>query len=84
MIETPRAALTADKIAEVAEFFSFGTNDLSQLTFGFSRDDIAGFLPDYLNRGILPVDPFHIIDRDGVGELVSIGIKKGRFSLRYR
>ncbi len=82
MIETPRAALTADKIAEVAEFFSFGTNDLSQLTFGFSRDDIAGFLPDYLNRGILPFDPFHIIDRDGVGELVSMGIKKGRLTKR--
>ena len=80
MIEVPRAATTADKIAEVAEFFSFGTNDLTQLAFGFSRDDIGGFLPDYLSKGILPWDPFQSIDRDGVGELVSMGIKKGRLA----
>ncbi|MBN1404936.1 MAG: pyruvate, phosphate dikinase [Candidatus Omnitrophica bacterium] len=78
MIEIPRAAITADKIAEVAEFFSFGTNDLTQMTFGYSRDDIGGFLPDYLNRGILPCDPFQSIDREGVGELIAMGIKKGR------
>lgn len=78
MIEIPRAAITADKIADVAEFFSFGTNDMTQLTFGFSRDDIGGFLPDYLNKGILPVDPFHVLDRNGVGELIDMGIKKGR------
>ena len=78
MIEIPRAAITADKIAEVAEFFSFGTNDMTQMTFGFSRDDIGGFLPDYLDKGILPIDPFQSIDRDGVGELIDMGIKKGR------
>ncbi|MDD5618239.1 MAG: pyruvate, phosphate dikinase, partial [Candidatus Omnitrophica bacterium] len=78
MIEIPRAALVADKIAEVAEFFSFGTNDLTQMTFGFSRDDIGGFLPDYLNKGILPVDPFQTIDQEAVGELMQIGITRGR------
>ena len=78
MIEIPRAALTANKIAEVAQFFSFGTNDLTQMTFGFSRDDIGGFLPDYLNKGILPEDPFQSIDQEGVGELIDIGIKRGR------
>lgn len=78
MIELPRAALTADKIAEEAEFFSFGTNDLTQMTFGFSRDDIKGFMPTYLKEKILPVDPFQSIDVNGVGQLIDIGIKKGR------
>ena len=67
MIEIPRAALTADEIAETAEFFSFGTNDLTQMTFGFSRDDIGGFVPDYLDKKILPADPFQVLDREGVG-----------------
>lgn len=78
MIEIPRAALTADKIAETAEFFSFGTNDLTQMGFGFSRDDIGGFLPDYLSKGILPEDPFQSIDVDGIGQLIDIGVKRGR------
>ncbi len=78
MIEIPRAALTADEMAETAEFFSFGTNDLTQMTFGFSRDDIGGFLPEYLDRGVLPVDPFQVLDRDSVGELVRTGIERGR------
>ena len=78
MIEVPRAALTADRIAEEAEFFSFGTNDLTQMTFGFSRDDIKGFMPTYLREKILPVDPFQSIDVDGVGQLIEIGVKKGR------
>ena len=78
MIEIPRAALVADKIAEAAEFFSFGTNDLTQMTFGFSRDDIGGFLPDYLTKGILLADPFQTIDQAAVGELIKIGIKRGR------
>ena len=80
MIEIPRAALTADEIAEHAEFFSFGTNDLTQMTFGFSRDDIGTFLPDYLNEKILPVDPFQHIDQTGVGQLVQMGVQKGRES----
>jgi pyruvate,orthophosphate dikinase len=78
MIELPRAALTADKIAEEAEFFSFGTNDLTQMTFGFSRDDIKGFMPTYLREKILPVDPFQSIDVNGVGQLIEMGIQKGR------
>jgi pyruvate,orthophosphate dikinase len=78
MIELPRAALTADKIAEEAEFFSFGTNDLTQMTFGFSRDDIKGFMPTYLKEKILPVDPFQSIDVNGVGQLIEIGVTKGR------
>ena len=78
MIEIPRAELVADKIAEVAEFFSFGTNDLTQMTFGFSRDDIGGFLPDYIEKHILPKDPFQSIDRDGVGQLITLGIERGR------
>ena len=78
MIEIPRAALTADKIAAVAQFFSFGTNDLTQMSFGFSRDDIGSFLPDYLDKNILPVDPFNILDREGVGQLVKIAVEKGR------
>jgi pyruvate, orthophosphate dikinase len=78
MIELPRAALMADEIAESAEFFSFGTNDLTQTTFGISRDDAASFLGIYTARGILPSDPFVSIDREGVGELVKIGVEKGR------
>jgi pyruvate,orthophosphate dikinase len=78
MIELPRAALTADQIAAEAEFFSFGTNDLTQMTFGFSRDDIKGFMPTYLKEKILPVDPFQSIDVVGVGQLIDMGIKKGR------
>jgi pyruvate,orthophosphate dikinase len=78
MIEIPRAALTADEIAKSTQFFSFGTNDLTQMTFGFSRDDIGGFLPDYLDRKILKVDPFQVIDRDSVGVLMRTGIERGR------
>ncbi len=78
MIEIPRAALQAGKIAEVAEFFSFGTNDLTQMGFGFSRDDIGGFLLDYINKKILADDPFGTIDQDGIGELMKIGIERGR------
>ncbi|MBN1913860.1 MAG: pyruvate, phosphate dikinase [Candidatus Omnitrophica bacterium] len=78
MIEIPRAALVADKIATAAEFFSFGTNDLTQMGFGFSRDDIGGFLPDYIKKGILPEDPFQSIDQEGVGELIKIAIERGR------
>ena len=78
MIELPRACLTADEIAEKAEFFSFGTNDLTQTTFGFSRDDIGGFLPEYLEIGILHNDPFQSIDQTGVGQLLQIGVAKGR------
>ncbi len=78
MIEIPRAALVANKIAEVAEFFSFGTNDLTQMSFGFSRDDIGGFLADYLDKKILKEDPFQSIDQEGVGELIKIAIDRGR------
>jgi pyruvate,orthophosphate dikinase len=78
MIEIPRACLTAGEIAETVEFFSFGTNDLTQMTFGFSRDDIGGFLPDYLDKKILSVDPFQVLDRDSVGVLVKTAIEKGR------
>ncbi|MFC2137524.1 pyruvate, phosphate dikinase [Bacteroidota bacterium] len=78
MIEIPRAALTADKVAEVAEFFSFGTNDLTQMTFGYSRDDAGKFLPIYLEKGILKNDPFQVLDQEGVGQLVDMGVKKGR------
>jgi len=78
MIEIPRAALVADKIAEVASFFSFGTNDLTKMTFGFSRDDIGAFLQDYIQKGILPDDPFQTIDQVGVGELIRTGIDRGR------
>ncbi len=78
MIEVPRAALIADKIAQDAEFFSFGTNDLTQMTFGYSRDDVAKFLPDYLQKGLLQHDPFSVLDQEGVGELIKIGIERGR------
>jgi pyruvate,orthophosphate dikinase len=78
MIEVPRAALVADKIAQEAAFFSFGTNDLTQLTYGYSRDDVGKFLPLYLERMLLPRDPFMVLDQEGVGELVRIGIERGR------
>ncbi len=78
MIEIPRAAITADEIAEVAEFFSFGTNDLTQMTFGFSRDDIAKFLPIYLDKHLLPEDPFQVLDQVGVGQLIKVAAEKGR------
>ena len=78
MIEIPRASLVADKIAEEADFFSFGTNDMTQMGFGFSRDDIGGFLPAYLDKGILPEDPFQSIDQEGIGELIKIGTERGR------
>jgi len=78
MIEIPRAALTAGKIAETAEFFSYGTNDLTQMGFGFSRDDIGGFVPDYVEMKLLPADPFNILDQEGIGELIEIGIARGR------
>jgi pyruvate,orthophosphate dikinase len=78
MIELPRAALTADRIAREAEFFSFGTNDLTQTTFGFSRDDAGKFLPFYIEKSLLSNDPFAVLDQEGVGELVKIGIEKGR------
>jgi pyruvate,orthophosphate dikinase len=78
MIEIPRACITADKFASVCEFFSFGTNDLTQMGFGFSRDDMGSFLPHYLEKKILPADPFQTIDQEGIGELVRIGITKGR------
>jgi pyruvate,orthophosphate dikinase len=78
MIEIPRAALTADRIAATAEFFSFGTNDLTQMTFGYSRDDIASFLPTYLEKKILQADPFQVLDQNGVGQLVQMATEKGR------
>ncbi|MDY6122608.1 MAG: pyruvate, phosphate dikinase [Porphyromonas sp.] len=78
MIEIPRAALTANRIASRAEFFSFGTNDLTQMTFGYSRDDIASFLPVYLDKKILKVDPFQVLDQNGVGQLVQMATEKGR------
>ncbi len=78
MIEIPRAALTADMIAKKAEYFSFGTNDLTQMTFGYSRDDIASFLPVYLDKKILSVDPFQVLDQNGVGQLIKMAVEKGR------
>ena len=78
MIEIPRAAVTADEIAKEAAFFSFGTNDLTQMTFGYSRDDAGKFLPEYIAKKILPVDPFRVLDRDGVGKLVQMAVEKGR------
>ncbi|GET23866.1 pyruvate, phosphate dikinase [Prolixibacter sp. NT017] len=78
MIEVPRAALTADEIADVAEFFSFGTNDLTQMTFGYSRDDAGKFLPIYIKKGILKNDPFQVLDQEGVGQLVDLATKRGR------
>jgi len=78
MIEIPRACIVADKLAQVAEFFSFGTNDLTQMGFGFSRDDIGGFVPEYIKKGILADDPFQTIDQEGIGELIKMGIQRGR------
>ncbi|MBN1412345.1 MAG: pyruvate, phosphate dikinase [Spirochaetales bacterium] len=78
MIEIPRAALVADKIAEVADFFSFGTNDLTQMTFGYSRDDAGVFLPDYLEKNVLEKDPFQVLDQEGVGQMVEFGVSRGR------
>ena len=78
MIEIPRAALTADAVAARAEYFSFGTNDLTQMTFGYSRDDIASFLPVYLEMKILKVDPFQVLDQKGVGQLIKMAVEKGR------
>ena len=78
MIEIPRAAITAHKIASEADFFSFGTNDLTQLTFGYSRDDVAKFLPMYIDKGILKQDPFAVVDENGVGHLVRMAVQKGR------
>jgi len=78
MIEVPRATLIADQIAENAEFFSFGTNDLTQMTFGFSRDDIASFVPEYIEKKIIEKDPFQVLDQEGVGQLIKLGVEKGR------
>ncbi|MDD5288351.1 MAG: pyruvate, phosphate dikinase, partial [Dehalococcoidales bacterium] len=78
MIEIPRAALLSDRMAKSAEFFSFGTNDLTQMTFGFSRDDIGAFMNDYLEQKLLPADPFQTIDQDGVGQLITMSVEKGR------
>jgi pyruvate,orthophosphate dikinase len=78
MIEIPRAALLANRMAEEAQFFSFGTNDLTQMGFGFSRDDIGGFLGDYLDKKILAADPFQTIDQEGVGQLIEMAVAKGR------
>ncbi|HEU4520551.1 MAG TPA: putative PEP-binding protein, partial [Thermoanaerobaculia bacterium] len=78
MIEIPRAALVADKLAGIGEFFSFGTNDLTQMTFGYSRDDAGSFLPEYVEKKILPKDPFESIDQEGVGQLVRLGTERGR------
>ena len=78
MIEVPRAAVTADQIAEVADFFLFGTNDLTQMTFGYSRDDAGKFLKIYKEKGILKTDPFEVLDQKGVGQLVRMGVEKGR------
>jgi pyruvate,orthophosphate dikinase len=78
MIEIPRAALTADKVAQHADFFSFGTNDLTQMTYGFSRDDVGVFVPEYVEREILENDPFQVLDQSGVGQLVAMGVERGR------
>jgi len=82
MIEIPRAALTADEIAKTAEFFSFGTNDLTQMTFGYSRDDAGKFLKVYLEKGLLKEDPFQALDQEGVGQLVETAVKKGKKTRR--
>jgi len=78
MIEVPRGAVTADKVAETAEFFSFGTNDLTQMTLGFSRDDAGSFIKEYVNKNIFEKDPFQTLDVDGVGQLVQMAVDKGR------
>jgi pyruvate,orthophosphate dikinase len=82
MIEIPRAALLADRMAKTAQFFSFGTNDLTQMGFGFSRDDIGGFLPEYLSKNILKADPFQTIDQEGIGQLIEMSVQKGRKTRR--
>ena len=82
MIEVPRAALVADQIAKAADFFSFGTNDLTQTTFGFSRDDAGKFIPLYMDLGILERDAFEVLDQEGVGELIRIGVERGRKTKR--
>jgi pyruvate,orthophosphate dikinase len=78
MIEIPRAALIADEIAKEAQFFSFGTNDLTQMTFGYSRDDSGKFLSEYIDQKILAADPFRTIDQEGVGQLINMGVERGR------
>jgi pyruvate,orthophosphate dikinase len=78
MIEVARAALTADEIGRYADFFSFGTNDLTQTTYGYSRDDVGTFVPEYIEREILDYDPFQVLDQKGVGQLVQMGVEKGR------
>jgi pyruvate,orthophosphate dikinase len=78
MMEIPRATLVADKVAEKAEFYSFGTNDLTQMTFGYSRDDVGTFLPEYIDKKIVRTDPFASIDQEGVGQLVKFGVERGR------
>ena len=78
MIETPRVGSDSNRIASEAEYFSFGTNDLTQMTFGYSRDDIASFLPVYLEKKILTVDPFQVLDQNGVGQLIKMAVEKGR------
>jgi pyruvate,orthophosphate dikinase len=78
MIEIPRACLVADRLAEVAQFFSFGTNDLTQMSFGFSRDDTGAFMADYIEQKIIPADPFQTVDQLGVGELMKLGVERGR------
>jgi pyruvate,orthophosphate dikinase len=78
MIEIPRAALLADEMAQTAQFFSFGTNDLTQMTYGFSRDDIGAFMGDYIEKKIIPFDPFQTLDIEAVGKLVDMGVKGGR------
>ena len=78
MIEVPRGAVTADKVAETAEFFSFGTNDLTQMTLGFSRDDAGKFIKEYVNQNIFEKDPFQTLDQDGVGQLIKMAVEKGR------
>ncbi len=78
MIEIPRAALTANEVAKYADFFSFGTNDLTQMTFGYSRDDVGGFVPEYINKKVLKDDPFQVLDQEGVGQLVEYGVQRGR------
>ena len=80
MIEIPRAAVTANRVAEAADFFSFGTNDLTQMAFGYSRDGAGVFLPEYVEKGILEYDPFQVLDREGVGALVEMGVQRGRIT----
>jgi pyruvate,orthophosphate dikinase len=83
MIEVPRATLVADELAKHADFFSFGTNDLTQMTYGFSRDDVGSFVPQYIQEGILEDDPFAKLDQEGIGQLVELGISKGRATNKH-